>query len=85
VAGPAAIWSGNLAQQRQEYRLFGSVQRSERRFGDAPRACHRLRRHLGTKADSVIAATRNDNKQNAAAQRSFAETVTDRWIDLIHA
>jgi GMP synthase (glutamine-hydrolysing) len=42
-----------------------------------------LRHRFGAKADSVITATRNDNKQKAAAQRSFAEAVTDRWIDLI--
>jgi GMP synthase-like glutamine amidotransferase len=44
-----------------------------------------LRQRLGAKADSVITGARNDNKQKAAAQRSFAETVTDRWIDLIGA
>jgi GMP synthase-like glutamine amidotransferase len=42
-----------------------------------------LRRRFGAKADSVIAVARADNEQKAAAQRSFAETVTDRWIDLI--
>jgi GMP synthase-like glutamine amidotransferase len=44
-----------------------------------------IRRHLGPKADAALAAARADNQQKSAAQRQFAETVTDRWIGLIGA
>jgi GMP synthase-like glutamine amidotransferase len=41
-----------------------------------------IRRHLGPKADKALAAARADNRDKAAAQRRFAETVTDRWLAL---
>ena len=42
-----------------------------------------LRRHVGDRAPSLMSAARADNLQKAAAQRRFAETVTDRWLGLI--
>jgi GMP synthase-like glutamine amidotransferase len=44
-----------------------------------------LRHRLGANAGTTIDAARADNQSKSAAQRSFAETVTDRWIGLIGA
>lgn len=42
-----------------------------------------LRRHVGDRAPSLMSAARADNLQQAADQLRFAESVTDRWLDLI--
>jgi GMP synthase (glutamine-hydrolysing) len=44
-----------------------------------------LRRHMGDRAPSLLSQARADNLRKAAAQRSFAEAVTDRWLGLVAA
>ncbi len=42
----------------------------------------RLPHYLGERTGAALGQLQRDSQQRAAAQRNFAETVTDRWLDL---
>jgi GMP synthase-like glutamine amidotransferase len=46
---------------------------------------HSLPRHYGNQADAHKARVRQESAAHAAAQRRFAETASDRWLDLVQA